>query len=649
MKLVSFHVRLFRNVIDSGEIEVDNVTCLVGKNEAGKSAIMQALHALNPAKPPFELDLLDEYPRWLKKEHEISGEIKISVPIVATFKLTADEMQAVEDRFGLQVLKSPTFRASRSYADAESLTVDADIDYTAFIESFMAAASERLKKAVAKQGEVGTSEALIRALKALGEKEGDENAQVAAIATDANEALARLWKITGHENRTLRTAVDNLLRKWMPRTFYFSSYAQLAGRYKIEDVFEAVQEGSDDEKIQAAADFLKIARAVPDTIEDWNYEQSNAELEAVSSLLTKRVREHWHQNDHLKLRVALESEKYTTHDGHERVHRYLQFRVEDTRHDFTSRLDRRSTGFQWFISFLAAFLEFEADKNLILLLDEPGLSLHARAQMDLLDAIESKLAAEREVIYSTHSPFMVRPNALGQARITEDRGPEEGTAIINDAGLVSDLDTLFPLEAALGYDIAQNLFIGRRNILLEGVSDYIYLTTMSGHLSQQGGKSLPTDARLIPAGGAGNIPTFLALLGVQLDAVVLIDGNTSQQKIDNTIAAGRLKQTHVVKLDQFVAVPGADIEDLFEPKEYLDLYNKTFGKSLKLTDLKGKDRIVKRIERKAGDFDHGVVAAYYLSNLADSLAGLSTDTLDRFEAVIEALTNALPLAAAVTP
>ncbi|MGL5827599.1 MAG: ATP-dependent nuclease, partial [Nocardioides sp.] len=322
--------------------------------------------------------------------------------------------------------------------------------------------------------------------------------------------------------------------------------------------------------------------------------------------------------------------------------RWLQFRVEDERHDFSNRLDRRSTGFQWFISFLAAFLEFEQDKNLILLLDEPGLSLHARAQMDLLSAIETKLATTRQVIYSTHSPFMVESSSLNHARIVEDQGPELGTTVSNDAGAVSDPDSLFPLEAALGYDIAQNLFIGRRNILVEGIADYIYLTTISGHLEKQARASLPKDCRLIPAGGATNIPTFLALLGTQLDVVVLIDGNTSDQRIQNSIAAGRVKQARIISLDNFSAVTGADIEDLFTPTEYIDLYNKTFAKSVKLGDLKGKDRIVKRIERKEQPFDHGLVAAYFLRNLEASLAALSTETLERFENLIQALAAALP-------
>jgi predicted ATP-dependent endonuclease of OLD family len=640
MQLCNFEVRTFRNVIDSTTIEVDDVTCLVGKNESGKSAIMQALHSLKPAKPPQPLDLLDEYPRWLKKEHEVSGEIQKAVPIVATFVLSHTEMSDIEARFGLPVLASPRFKASRAYAKLDDLLIEAAINYRAFIDAFVGTAPERVAKALPTG--IDTSTKLINALKELAEREGDADPDIDAIATDAGEALQRLWQITGAEGRSLRTAIDAYLRNAMPRTFYFSTYSQLNGRYPIEQVFEAVQNGDADDSVQAAADFLQLARVVPEAIEDWDYEQSNSELEAVSSLLTRRVKEHWHQNDHLKLRVSLETEKYSDARGVEQFRRWLQFRVEDQRHDFSNRLDRRSTGFRWFISFLAAFLEFETDKNLILLLDEPGLSLHARAQIDLLNAIETKLATGRQVIYSTHSPFMVKPDKLNQARVVEDQGPEHGAYVSNDAGAVSDPDTLFPLEAALGYDIAQNLFVGRRNILLEGISDYIYLMSISGHLAQQNKKSLPADCRLIPAGGATNIPTFLALLGTHLDVVVLLDGNTSDQRIKNSIAAGRIKKARIISLDNFATVSGADIEDLFEPQEYLDFYNCTFSKNLTLADLKGKDRIVKRIERKDGEFDHGVVAAYFLRNLEPSLAALSTKTLDRFELVIAALVSALP-------
>jgi AAA ATPase domain len=575
----------------------------------------------------------------LKKEHEVTGEIEDAVPITATYELTNTEVAVFTERFGAKVLTSPQFTVSRTYAHPTAQKVTAEIDHKGFVSAFVGSLPQRVQTAIGSN--LTNSDELIAALKKLVDEPASDDADAAAVATDAGEALQRLWGITGAEGRGLRSAVDTALRDAMPRTFYFSTYSQLTGRYNLADVIEAVTQGSEDDSVQAAADFLRIARAVPASMEDADYEQSNSELEATSSLLTKRVREHWKQNDHLKLRVAIEAEAYNV-QGQERIRRWLQFRVEDQRHDFSNRLDRRSTGFQWFVSFLASFLEFERDKNLILLLDEPGLSLHARAQMDLLDAIEGKLASNRQVLYSTHSPFMVRSERLNQARIVEDRGPEVGTVVDNDAGAVSDPDTLFPLEAALGYDIAQNLFIGRRNVLVEGVSDFIYLTAISGHLTSTGKPGLPMDCRLIPAGGATNIPTFLALLGTHLDVVVLLDGNTSDQRIQHAIAVGRVKETRILSIADYCTIPGADIEDLFEAQEYLDLYNATYRKKTKTAALKGSDRIVKRIARAEQEFDHGEVAAHFLRNLEESLAALSPATIDRFEALIATITAVLP-------
>lgn len=639
MHLKSFHVRVFRNIVDSGPVTVDDVTCIVGKNEAGKSALLSALHHLNPAKPSAVLDLLDEYPRWLKKEHEITGEIEEATPITATFELTDAEFAEIESVYGAGVLNTREFAASRTYSYPESLQIRADINYRAFIDPFIAASPARLQKRL---GAPATVDALRETVASLVDPE-DESDEAAALASDAQAAEERLAQALGRGNG-LRVVIDAWLRKRLPRTFYFANYAQLGGRYELDEVFRVVQGGEledEEESVQTAADFLKLARIKPDAAGDWDYEQSNSELEAVSSLLTKRVTDQWRQNQHLKLKVSIEPQQRSTPNGTVIV-RYLQLRVEDTRHDFSNRLDRHSTGFQWFVSFIASFLEFEKDKSVILLLDEPGLSLHARAQMDLLDTIESKLAQGRQVIYTTHSPFMVRTDNLGRTRISEDQGPELGSTITNDAGVASDSDTLFPLQAALGYDIVQSLFIGNKNVLVEGVSDFIYLSMISQHLKSKARKFLDEQARLLPAGGATNIPTFIALVGTQLDIVVLLDGDSPHQKIKNTIARGRLDQAKVIDIAQFSTVSGADIEDLFTPEEYIKLYNGTFGTRLKESDLNGTDRIVNRIARKKGDFNHGEVSAHFLRNLDKSLALLSEDTLTRFEHLIDAINNALP-------
>jgi hypothetical protein len=531
------------------------------------------------------------------------------------------------------VLTKSQIVAKREYSG--DMLIEIPVNDDAFVQAFLSQhVSEALKPSL-KQPR--TSQDLIKDLDQISKETsaGNEPTPEAQAAKQAMTELTRILNGSG----SLTAALIKELTPLVPKTFFFSQYSQLRGRYNLTEVLPALSTPSPDEEIQAAADFLKLARIAPSNVESWDFEASNAELEAISSLLTQRVKANWKQNQHLKLKVYTESVPVPQRQPD----RFLQFRVEDTRHDFSSRLDRRSTGFQWFVSFIASFFEFEKEKRIILLLDEPGLSLHARAQMDLLDAIDKHLTTGRQVIYTTHSPFMIRTESLHRVRIVEDQGPEKGSTVTNEAGVTKDPDTLFPLQAALGYDVAQNLFIGSHNILLEGVSDLIYLSVLSSHLNSLGRPSLPEIARLLPAGGATDISTFIALLGGKLKVVVLLDGKAQRQRIDKAIAQGRLESQHVLSVDQFCPVKGGDIEDLFEPSEYLDLYNGTFNKAHQLTDLTGTDRIIKRLERLEGaEFNHGRVAGHFLSNQASIIPQLSPGTLSRFESLISALTKALP-------
>ena len=128
----------------------------------------------------------------------------------------------------------------------------------------------------------------------------------------------------------------------------------------------------------------------------------------------------------------------------------------------------------WFNNIREQISENEISGNLILLLDEPGLALHALAQEDLLDYIDS-LVDEYQVIYTTHSPFMVRSDRLHQVRVVEYK---DGTTI-SDSVISSDPRAIFPLQAALGWTIAQNLFIAKDNLVVEGVTELTILQGLS--------------------------------------------------------------------------------------------------------------------------------------------------------------------------
>src|SRR5258707_13261305 len=164
--------------------------------------------------------------------------------------------------------------------------------------------------------------------------------------------------------------------------------------------------------------------------------------------------------------------------GGSHVAKYLQIRVEDLRNGFSNRFDQRSSGFRWFFSFLAAFHEFEKQKDrVVILLDEPALELHPRAQRDFLRFINERLAPKHQVFYTTHSPFMVESDHLERVRLVEDRSRCVGPIVMADV-LSAEPDSFFPLQAAIGFDIAQALLHSPDNLLVPSTSIYKYLTVI---------------------------------------------------------------------------------------------------------------------------------------------------------------------------
>jgi predicted ATP-dependent endonuclease of OLD family len=278
-------------------------------------------------------------------------------------------------------------------------------------------------------------------------------------------------------------------------------------------------------------------------------------------------------------------------------------------------------------------------------LDEPAVGLHARAQADFLRFIEERLTKRSQVIYTTHSPFMVQPGKLERVRLVEDRGKEAGSVVTNDV-LTRDRDTLFPLQGALGYDLVQHLFVAENNLVVEGTSDYAYLKLISDFLSGKGRTSLDPRWSIVPVGGADLIPTFVALLGNHLKVTVLVDSRKEgHQKLERLAKDGYLVKQRIVLVGDVLGRKTGDIEDLFEENEYLELYNKAFGKKISAKDLKGNDPIVTRLARLEGveRYDHGRPADVLLRERDAILSKLGDETLKRFEELFNRINKTIEL------
>ena len=274
---------------------------------------------------------------------------------------------------------------------------------------------------------------------------------------------------------------------------------------------------------------------------------------------------------------------------------------------------------------------------------------------------EEELKPHHQLLYTTHSPFMVDPTRYDRVRIVQDRSlepdsdnlPEErqGTQVITEV-LDATPDSLFPLQGALGYEIYQTLFIGPNSLVVEGVSDLLYIQTMSAILQEKEKVGLSTEWTITPVGGSDKVPTFVALIGAQthLNVAVLIDfQKKDQQNIENLYKRKLLKKQRVLTYADYVEKDEADVEDLFNPQFYMKLVNGAFGSSVVLQDLpKRHPRILRRLEQylkkkplpNNTNFNHYRPARYFSDNIGSLAAELSGPELDRFEHVFKAL-NAL--------
>jgi predicted ATPase len=289
------------------------------------------------------------------------------------------------------------------------------------------------------------------------------------------------------------TIAKDILKKRLPKFFYFSHYEIMPGRIDMSRLYSTHQEPGQS-SVQAARALLRLAGAERNVLTTAEFEQRKTELEAISSKLSREVSRYWTQNDNLLVEIDADNETVQSDPEHSAVVRYLDIRVRDTRHGYTSNFSQRSSGFQWFFSFLAAFSEFEdRGHDVIVLLDEPALNLHGRAQADFLRFINERLASKFQVIYATHSPFMVEPSRLDRVRILEDKGIDAGTVVSDDVTTV-DSDSLLPLKAALGHEVAQNLTLGPENEFIEGTGDFNNLQTMRDYLVSTAGNGNGTSA-----------------------------------------------------------------------------------------------------------------------------------------------------------
>jgi len=529
MRLKGFRITNYRTINDSGWVDVDpNVTCLMGKNESGKSAVMQAL--------------------W--KFHNVAG---------ATFDPLTD----------LPAERYVELRKEDPEVVVLGFLLD-EADKTAFAESFGAVTS--------------TPEAIT----VRGTFSGKRSVEIPPSGPPSAHSSVHVPRDAPPSNADAH--IGEWLLQRLPTFIYFEDYGRLRTRINLSTYLsrDSTSLSGEDAALhrtqQALFEWTTLdprelhilgrpaqSGETPEQVERRKAERSRL-LESASYQATDAWIQWWdpRTNSHTLVIQA---------DGDD-----LELRVSDDVNPWKIGFGDRARGFQWFFSFYLTFLieSARAHRGAILLLDEPGLHLHLTQQLKLL-AFFQRVARDNQIIYSSHSPFMVDPDRPGNVRTVslrpkDPRDPRSRTytRVSGITGPEGDRETLLPMQAAGAYQLAQTIFLGKRTLIVEGISDYWLLRYLSGWQREKGGRHLDDDTVLVWAGPTtfmmplASVMVSREQMGPNRMAVLLDSDKAGKDKAKDLITlltAEGGSAGNVLLIDEILKLQEAEIEDLVEPAE----------------------------------------------------------------------------------
>jgi len=628
MRLEAFRVQNYKKVADTGWVSCRDLTAFVGKNEAGKSAIFRGLSKLNPSDGE-KYDGLKEFPR-----RRYTDEFEFQDWPVASGRFVFDEAERAELSALCPALKSvKKVTVTRYYSWNLKIEFNPKPKTPSVSRHDLVARIQHVKgqmqELVAPDGKdevLGNMKtALLSALNSLEDAvskkphdvppmKAEVDQAINAIATQANEEwqkklldpLKSPFIELAEKLHTYEELVkaEQWVKENLPRFVYFDRYDILDSAIHIPTFLQELQDQRKGPRHRVTLCLFKhVGLDLQDMLKLGSYQQGQGFQEAVrrrldelsikansaSITMTERFRDWWEQRKH-KFRYDFQGE-------------YFRIWVSDDLDPSEIELDQRSLGLQYFFSFYLVFLvESEgAHENCILLLDEPGLHLHGTAQAKVVKFLE-KLARDNQTLYTTHSPFMVDGDHLERARaVYED---EDGTTKVSEDVWPRDKDSLFPLQAALGYQLAQSLFISKRQLLVEGITDYWLIKTIAEILPSKQLPTLRRDITLVPAAGVTKLlPLASMLLGHDVEIAALLDGDEPARqegkKLVDKLLAG--DDRHCLFIGDFLdGNEHAEIEDVFPEELYLAAVEEAYP-DLKIT-LNDTEKAIEGVVNKVSAF-----------------------------------------------
>ena len=345
------------------------------------------------------------------------------------------------------------------------------------------------------------------------------------------ESMA-LDNLENRQNGKMLEEAGNILFKYIPDFKLFEDFSSLLpNRIDLEDILNM---DSNVEGYNAARNFLIVSGLDANFFRATNDRILKQKIENLNGEITLHFQGYWRQNlgRNNKIRLNFELEHYDFNHPVKKGKPYLEFWIKDEHERLYPK--QRSRGVRWFLSF---FLELKATalvnnpRGKLLLIDEPGLSLHARAQEDVLKVFED-LRENIQIVYSTHSPHLVNTEKIHRllAVQRDDEYDDRSQTKVYDAQSLSDVsgDTLSPIYTLLGSQISESNFVRERNnIIVEDTTSFYYLNVIFD-IFEPG-----SSVYLLPANGTASVGNLVNLLtGWKLGfGVLLTDNQESHQLI----------------------------------------------------------------------------------------------------------------------
>jgi len=412
----------------------------------------------------------------------------------------------------------------------------------------------------------------------------------------------------------------------------------------LKDSIKIYEYDNNKNKFKTITNFLMLSGLKIEELSGKKGSDRRRYTEDASSKITNMFKGSWNQ---AKIRVDVWI------DGDE-----IHFGIEDESGIKEVPPTKRSDGFQWYLAFYINFMAgAKGDlRNSILLLDNPGLQLHPSGQKDLLSVLE-ELSKENQIIYTTHSPYLIDIEHLDKVRIIEKHN-DNGT-IINEKYYCSDLDSLKPIRDSLGFTLKDSLFISDENIIVEGPSDKYIIEGMLSYLRDSFDWD-PSKLAINSPGGANKIPYYAFFMASEgLKFVAILDNDNAGDLAAKELKKNpNLSETQIIKIDQIVNIKDITIEDLINP----DFYNLAVNSSYK--DILKKKLNIEEIDiseinyegfgladkyskffydKKLGKFDKILVARRIKTDLENGLESsmIGEKTIENFKKIFSLIKEGL--------